>query len=190
MARLDHFGLNYQQKALAGVTRWSGLYRPIPRSEVVNRSGISMVQEEDVNAKLMAHLRFTSGQVNMLMDLCLAFIAANTNSAELAQRFEATVNTTLAHTDTKLACQEFLDGELDIVNRVRSYVIGALPRNEQLFKEFPVLLTAPADVKELASTKSSATRSLEALTIEWTEKASTLEQNKLSTFSTTSPEVD
>jgi len=137
-----------------------------------------MVQEEDDNARLMAHLRFVSGQVNMLMDLCLAFIAANTNSAELAQRFEATINTTLAHTDTKLACQEFLDGELDIVNRVRLYVISALPRKEQHQNEIPMLLTAPAEVEELASTKSSATRSLEALTIEWMEKASELERNR------------
>src|SRR5579863_8523990 len=137
-----------------------------------------MVEEEDANARLIAHLRFTSGQVNMLMDLCLAFIAANTNSAELAHRFEATVNRALAHTDTKLACQEFLDGELDIVNRMRGYVIGALPRKEKQLKEIPVLLTAPADVEELASIKSSATRSLEALTIEWTEMASELERNR------------
>ena len=31
--RLDHFGLNYQQKTLVGVTRWSDLRRPMPSSE-------------------------------------------------------------------------------------------------------------------------------------------------------------
>jgi len=149
-----------------------------------------MVEEDDETAKLMAHLRFIGGQVNMLMDLCITFIAANSNPEELAQRFEATVKTTLAHTDIKLISQEFLDGELDIVNRVRSDVMSTLPRKEKRHKETPVLLTAPAEADELAPPKSSVSRSLEVLTVEWTEEASALEQNRLISFPTTLPEVD
>jgi hypothetical protein len=87
-----------------------------------------MVEKNDENAKLIAHLHFIGGQVNMLMDLCLAFISANPDPEKLAQRFEATVNTSLVHNSVKVMPQEFIDGELDIVNRVRCDVMSALPR--------------------------------------------------------------
>ena len=144
--------------------------------KVVNRSGAPMVEEDEENAQLMAQLRFIGGQVNMLMELCVAFISANSDPEGLAQRFEATVKHTLTHTDMKIIAQEFFDGELDIVNRVRHEVMSALPRKEK-HREIPVLLTAPADADKLAPSKSSASRSLEALTGEWMDRASELERN-------------
>ena len=87
-----------------------------------------MVEKNDENARLIAHLHFIGGQVNMLMDLCLAFISANPDPEKLAQRFEATVNTSLAHNGVKAMSPEFINGELDIVNRVRRDVMSALPR--------------------------------------------------------------
>src|SRR6516165_2182603 len=87
-----------------------------------------MVEKNDENARLIAHLHFIGGQVNMLMDLCLAFISTNPDPEKLAQRFEATVNTSLTHNGVKAMPQEFIDGELDIVNRVRRDVMSALPR--------------------------------------------------------------
>jgi hypothetical protein len=104
-------------------------------------AGFSMVKEDDEEAQLMAHLRFISGQVNMLMDLCVTFISCNSDPQSLAQRFEATVKSTLSHPDVKLMAQEFLDGELDIVNQVRLNVINALPKAIQR-EELPVLLAA------------------------------------------------
>jgi hypothetical protein len=160
----------------------------MPRSKVVNRSGVSMIEEEDENATLIAHTRFVGGQVNMLMELCLTFIAANTNPVELARRFEATVKKTLAHSDTTLIFQEYLDGELDIVNRVRLDVMSALPRKANLREETPAIPTAPeikADKDKLAHRKSNTSSSLEALTIEWTERASGLERKRLLCLSTT-----
>jgi hypothetical protein len=85
-----------------------------------------MVEEDEENAKLMAQLRFIGGQVNMLMELCVAFISANSDPEGLAQRFEATVKTTLTHTDMRIIAQEFFDGELDIVNRIRREVMSSL----------------------------------------------------------------
>jgi hypothetical protein len=137
-----------------------------------------MVEQNDDNAQLVAHLRFTSGQVHMLLDLCVAFISCNSHPERLAQRFEATVKSTLAHTDLKLIAQEFLDGELDIVNQVRHNVMSALPRNAIQREELPVLLALPADVDNLAPSKSGAFGSLVALTNEWTDRASELERNK------------
>jgi len=137
-----------------------------------------MVEEDEENAQLMAQLRFIGGQVNMLMELCVAFISANSDPEGLAQRFEATVKHTLTHSDMKIIAQEFFDGELDIVNRVRHEVMSALPRKEKQHREIPVLLTAPADADKLAPSKSSASRSLEALTSEWKDRASELERNK------------
>ena len=133
-----------------------------------------MIEEDEENVQLIAQLRFIGGQVNMLMELCVAFIYANSDPEGLAQRFEATVKNTLTHTDMKIITQEFFDGELDIVNRVRREVMGALPRKEKQHKEIPVLLTAPADAAKLAPGKSSVSRSLEALTSEWIDRASEL----------------
>ena len=63
------FGLNYPQSSSGDDTRWSGLYCPMPPfiSKAAKRRGSRMVDEKDENAQLMAQLRFTSGQVNMLM---------------------------------------------------------------------------------------------------------------------------
>lgn len=149
-----------------------------------------MVEEDEEYAKLMGHLRFVSGQVNMLSDLCVAFIFCNSDPERLAQRFEATVKSTLSHTDLKLIAQEFLDGELDIVNQVRVNVMSALPRKENRHKEIPVLLTTPADTDKLALSRPSASRSLEALTSEWMDRASELERNKLLSLATAPPNAD
>jgi hypothetical protein len=159
-------------------------------SKAAKRRDSRMVDEKDENAQLMAQLRFTSGQVNMLMDLCLTFISANSSAADLVERFEATVRATLAHTDLKLISQEFVDGELDIVNRVRHDVISALPRNPNRRKEIPLLLEAPANVDRLAPSKLSTFHSLEALTTEWTEKALELKRNRSLSLSITPSDVD
>ena len=149
-----------------------------------------MVEEDEENAKLMAQLRFIGGQVNMLMELCVAFISANSDPEGLAQRFEATVKTTLTHTDMRIIAQEFFDGELDIVNRIRREVMSALPRNEKQHKEIPALLTASADADKFAPSKSNASRSLEALTSEWMDRASELEKNESLSLSTTPPDAN
>jgi hypothetical protein len=132
-----------------------------------------------------------SGQVNMLMDLCVTFISCNSDPESLAQRFEATVKSTLSHTDVKLMAQEFLDGELDIVNQVRLNVISALPKAIQR-EELPVLLAASTintDADKAAHAKSRASHALEALTVEWMEKASELETTRLPSLSTTPPDT-
>jgi hypothetical protein len=108
-----------------------------------------MIDEDEEKANLMAQLRFIGGQVNMLMELCVAFIFANSDPEGLAQRFEATVRTTLTHTDMEIIAQEFFDGELDIVNRTRREVMSALSRKERQHKELPTLLTTPADADNL-----------------------------------------
>jgi hypothetical protein len=156
-------------------------------------AGFSMVEEDDEKARLIAHLRFISGQVNMLMDLCVTFISSNSDPERLAQRFEATVKSTLAHTDLKLIAQEYLDGELDIVNRVRLDVMSALPRRAFQREELSVLLTSStitANTDEAAPGKSIASHALEALTVEWVERASELERNRLVSLSTTPPNAD
>lgn len=91
--------------------------------------------EQDEYAKVMAQLRFVCGQVHMLMDLCIAFIDANSDPPRLAQRFEATVGETLAHSDMKLISEEYLDGEIDIVNRIRRNVVSALPRKQSPIRD-------------------------------------------------------
>jgi hypothetical protein len=149
-----------------------------------------MVEENDENAQLVAHLRFISGQVNMLLDLCVAFISCNSDPERLAQRFETTVKSTLAHTDLKLIAQEFLDGELEIVNQMRLNVMSALPRKEKQHKEIPMLLTAPADADKLAPSRPNFSRSLEALTSEWMDRASELGRNKLLSLATAPPDAD
>jgi hypothetical protein len=110
---LDHFGLNYQQKSLVGATRWSDLCRSIQSSE-----GREQTQGSNGRGR------------------------RNSDPEGLAQRFEATVKTTLTHTDMRIIAQEFFDGELDIVNRIRREVMSALPRNEKQHKDIPALLTA------------------------------------------------
>jgi hypothetical protein len=152
-----------------------------------------MVEENEENAQLVAHLRFISGQVTMLLDLCVAFISCNSDPERLAQRFEATVKSTLAHTDVKLIAQEFLDGELEIVNQVRLNVMSALPRKAIQREKIPVLLTAStinADADKAALGKSRASHALEALTVEWMEKASELESGRLLGLSTTPLDAD
>jgi hypothetical protein len=133
-----------------------------------------MIDQDEENAKLMAQLRFIGGQVNMLMELCVAFISANSDPEGLAQRFEATVKTTLTHTDMRIIPQDFLDGELNIVNRMRRDVMSALPRKEKQRKEISAPLTALADAQKLTPSRSSASHSLDAITSEWMNKASEL----------------
>jgi len=120
-----------------------------------------MVEKNDENARLIAHLHFIGGQVNMLMDLCLAFISANPDPEKLAQRFEATVNTSLAHNGVKAMSPEFVDGELDIVNRVRRDVISALPRKAKATE-------IRADMGKAVPSVSITSRTRAAKTIERT----------------------
>jgi hypothetical protein len=73
-------------------------------------------------------LRFSDGQIHMLMGFCLALIDTHPDPSELARHFETAVQTTIAKSESALIEEEYLDGELDVSGRLKRALEIALAR--------------------------------------------------------------
>jgi hypothetical protein len=65
-------------------------------------------------------IEFLGGQVHMLVSFLIAAIDAHPDPEGLSKRFESSSQIALAQTETKLLADDYIEGELNIVERLKT----------------------------------------------------------------------
>ena len=93
------------------------------------------MDEPDEVAELRERLRFVSGQMHMLVGFLLAVIDTHPDPTELARHFETAAQITLALSEGALIPEKYLDGELNILARLKDALENARARQAASHKE-------------------------------------------------------
>jgi hypothetical protein len=65
------------------------------------------------------NLRFLAGQVHALVGFCIAAINTHRSPAELGLHLDAIEHVTLAHVESSLVAEDFLDGVRNVFDRLK-----------------------------------------------------------------------
>jgi hypothetical protein len=74
------------------------------------------------------NVRFLAGQVHALVGFCVAIINTHPSAGELSQHLDAAEHVTLAHVESTLVIEDFLDGVRNVFDRLRDAVASAEAR--------------------------------------------------------------
>lgn len=74
------------------------------------------------------NVQFLAGQVHALIGFCIAIINTHSSPAELSQHIEAAEHVTLAHVESTLVIEDFLDGVRNVFDRLKVAVADAEAR--------------------------------------------------------------
>jgi hypothetical protein len=76
------------------------------------------------------NIRFLAGQVHALVGFCVAVINTHPSPADLNLHLEAVEHVTLAHVESTLVIEDFLDGMRNVFDRLKTAVASAEARQE------------------------------------------------------------
>lgn len=71
------------------------------------------------------NVRFLAGQVHALIGFCIAIINSHPSPGELSQHIEAVEHVTIAHVESTLVIEDFLDGVRNVFDRLRLAIASA-----------------------------------------------------------------
>jgi hypothetical protein len=74
------------------------------------------------------NVRFLAGQVHALVGFCVAIINTHPSASDLGQHLDAAEHVTLAHVESTLVLEDFLDGVRNVFDRLRDAVASAEAR--------------------------------------------------------------
>jgi hypothetical protein len=77
------------------------------------------------------NIRFLAGQVHALVGFCVAVINSHPSPGEFGLHLEAVEHVTLAHVESTLVIEEFIDGMRNVFDRLKAAVADAEARLEQ-----------------------------------------------------------
>jgi hypothetical protein len=77
------------------------------------------------------NVQFLAGQVHALIGFCIAIINTHPSPAELSQHIEAVEHVTLAHVESTLVIEGFLDGVRNVFDRLKIVVADAEGRQAE-----------------------------------------------------------
>ena len=95
------------------------------------------------------NVQFLAGQVHALVGFCIAIINTHPSPAELSQHIEAAEHVTLAHVESTLVIEDFLDGVRNVFDRLKIAVADAEARQ--------VAQTAPEEISEGSDLEQAGT---------------------------------
>jgi len=96
------------------------------------------------------NMQFLAGQVHALVGFGIAIINTHPSPAELSQHLEAAEHVTLAHVESTLVIEDFLDGVRNVFDRLKIAVADAEARQAAQTAE-------PEDASEGSDREQSAT---------------------------------
>jgi hypothetical protein len=76
------------------------------------------------------NIRFLAGQVHALVGFCVAVINSHPSPAELGLHLDAVEHVTLAHVESTLVMEEFIDGMRNVFDRLKAAVADAEARQD------------------------------------------------------------
>jgi hypothetical protein len=115
-----------------------------------------MIRDNPTWVVLMADTResenvqFLAGQVHALIGFCIAIINTHPSPAELSQHIEAAEHVTLAHVESTLVIEDFLDGVRNVFDRLKIAVADAEARQA-------AQAAAPEEISEGSDWEQAAT---------------------------------
>ena len=77
------------------------------------------------------NVQFIAGQVHALIGFCIAIINTHPSPAALSQHIEAVEHVTLAHVESTLVIEDFLDGVRNVFDRLKMAAAGAESRQAE-----------------------------------------------------------
>jgi hypothetical protein len=77
------------------------------------------------------NVQFLAGQVHALVGFCIAIINTHPSPAALSQHIEAVEHVTLAHVESTLVIEDFLDGVRNVFDRLKIAVASAESRQAE-----------------------------------------------------------
>src|SRR5215469_4053554 len=98
---------------------------------------------------------FLAGQVHALVGFCIAVINAHPSPAELGLHLDAAEHVTLAHVESTLVMEDFLEGVRNVFDRLKAAVADAEARQEER------TASAEASSEELERDEGAEGRALE-----------------------------
>jgi len=99
------------------------------------------------------NVHFLAGQVHALVGFCIAVIHNHPSPSKLGLHLDAVEHVTLAHVESTLVREDFLDGVRNVFDRLKMAVADAESRHEEQ--------TAPAKEVSEKSEEEEATRAVE-----------------------------
>ena len=85
-------------------------------------------QDDEELDLLWRRLRYSDGQVHMLIGFLLAVIDTHPDPHELMRHFERAEQITLAKSEASLIAEDYIDGEIDVANRLKAALETARAR--------------------------------------------------------------
>jgi hypothetical protein len=77
------------------------------------------------------NVQFLAGQVHALVGVCIAIINNHPSPAQLGLHLDAVEHVTLAHVESTLVMEDFLDGVRNVFDRLKTAVTDAEARHEE-----------------------------------------------------------
>jgi hypothetical protein len=77
------------------------------------------------------NIRFLAGQVHALVGFCVAAINSHSSPEVLGLHLDAVEHVTLAHVESTLVVEEFIDGMRDVFDRLKAAVADAEARQDE-----------------------------------------------------------
>jgi hypothetical protein len=77
------------------------------------------------------NVHFLAGQVHALVGFCIAVINNHPSPASLGLHLDAVEHVTLAHVESTLVMEDFLDGVRNVFDRLKAAVADAETRHEE-----------------------------------------------------------
>ncbi len=77
------------------------------------------------------NVHFLAGQVHALIGFCVSVINTHPSPVELGLHLDAAEHVTLAHVESTLVMEDFLDGVRNVFDRLRTAVAAAEARQEE-----------------------------------------------------------
>jgi hypothetical protein len=81
------------------------------------------------------NVQFLAGQVHALVGFCIAIINNHPSPAQLGLHLDAVEHVTLAHVESTLVMEDFLDGVRNVFDRLKAAVSDAETRHEEQRQE-------------------------------------------------------
>ncbi len=81
------------------------------------------------------NVQFLAGQVHALVGFCIAIINNHPSPTQLGLHLDAVEHVTLAHVESTLVMEDFLDGVRNVFDRLKAAVADAEARHEEQRQE-------------------------------------------------------
>ena len=85
----------------------------------------------DDDSRETENVHFLAGQVHALVGFCIAIINNHPSPSKLGLHLDAVEHVTLAHVESTLVMEDFLDGVRNVFDRLKMAVADAEARHEQ-----------------------------------------------------------